>query len=73
LIAQADGTPSGANPTSSWQPGEIVADQVNLSLAPDAAAGAYRLLLGYYDPATGERVAVGAPDNVVLLAEVVVE
>lgn len=73
LIAQADGTPGGTNSTSSWQPGEIVADPVSLSIAPDAAAGVYRLLLGYYDPATGERAAVGAPDNVVLLAEINVE
>ncbi len=73
LIAQADGTPGEVNPTGSWQPGEVIADEVGLTLPPDAAPGVYRVLLGYYDPATGVRASIGAPDDALVLTEVAVK
>ena len=60
--AQADGEPLGASyPTSRWRPGErIVEPRAPPSLAP----GVYRVRAGWYDRATGERLALpGSADN----------
>jgi len=58
--AQADRVPhEGGYPTVWWQPGEIVADRVVLALpagAPNEAT--YRLIVGWYDPASGDRLGV---------------
>lgn len=57
LVAQADGEPGGgAWPTSSWVPGEFLADTHTLTVQPGAAAGPATLVVGLYDPLTGERV-----------------
>ena len=59
LAAQADSQPqSGRNPTSAWQPGEQVVEHVVLTISPAAKPGRYQLLLGFYDPANGSRLAV---------------
>jgi hypothetical protein len=78
MIAQHDSLPTGGlNPTWAWQPGEVIADQVTLTIGADAAPGAARLLLGFYDAAAGAvRVpafdVAGAPlpDAAIPLAEV---
>jgi hypothetical protein len=57
IIGQSDGEPdSGRAPTSSWLPGETITDRRNLTLRPDATAGPATLMVGLYDPSTGERV-----------------
>jgi hypothetical protein len=57
IIGQSDGEPgSGASPTSSWLPGEYLADRRTLRVRADAAAGPATLVVGLYDPATGVRV-----------------
>jgi hypothetical protein len=49
----------GGYPTIWWLPGEVVADRLTLDLPVDAPQGAeYRLIVGLYDPATGERLPV---------------
>ncbi|HEX9115329.1 MAG TPA: hypothetical protein VGA61_04620, partial [Anaerolineae bacterium] len=54
VIAGADALPQGgANPTWSWQPGEIVADQAVLAVPPDTPPGSYRLSVGLYDAQAG--------------------
>ncbi len=59
LAGQVDSTPgAGLNPTSSWVPGEIIVEDLDLPISPDAAPGTYSLLVGFYDPVTGERVLV---------------
>jgi hypothetical protein len=47
---------SGAYPTTGWLPGEYLADLHTVTIAPDALPGAYRIAVGLYDPATGERL-----------------
>jgi hypothetical protein len=73
-VAQADAVPAdGLAPTESWQPGEIISDK-HLLGAP--GPGRYRLLVGLYDPGTGERLpaldATGRPipENAVPLGDV---
>jgi uncharacterized membrane protein len=63
----------GAYPTTGWLPGEYLADQHMLTLAPDAPAGSYRLAVGLYDPVTGERLKTpDGADQVVLETPLVV-
>ncbi|MGD2205713.1 MAG: glycosyltransferase family 39 protein [Anaerolineae bacterium] len=69
IMAQADGPPgSGEYPTRGWLPGEYVTDPHVLQFPPDLPAGAYRLAVGLYDPATGvrlgERVSLDTPVEV---------
>ncbi|MCX7707023.1 MAG: hypothetical protein N2204_03335, partial [Anaerolineae bacterium] len=65
---QQDTMPSGGElPTSRWRPGQVVSDEYSVTLASDAPVGeGYRYWLGFYDLATGERLAVGTDDKVVL-------
>jgi hypothetical protein len=58
IVAQADSIPTlagGVAPTESRRKGEVIAD-THLLTVPDA--GSYRLLVGLYDPVTGERLPV---------------
>lgn len=58
---QHDGPPrAGTFPTSRWRPGDVVRDVHRLTLAADAPPGPYRLLVGMYRSATGERLRVTA-------------
>lgn len=55
--AQHDSEPhNGAAPTSTWPPGQIITDSHTLTIAPDAAPGAYHLLVGLYHGDTGQRL-----------------
>jgi 4-amino-4-deoxy-L-arabinose transferase-like glycosyltransferase len=57
--AQQDNPPGqGALPTSGWLQDEYVADPYRLVVTPETPAGAYRLEVGMYDPATGVRLPV---------------
>lgn len=59
LAAQQDSQPqAGAAPTSTWTPGEIVPDAYHLSFAPPAPGQSYRLVVGMYRPASGERLPI---------------
>lgn len=60
LLAQHDGLPSnGERPTSTWAPGEVVADLHTLTF-DTLAPGDYRLVVGLYDSSSGERLPVVA-------------
>jgi hypothetical protein len=48
----------GSYPTTQWQPGEKVTDQYTLTIPAGAPPGDHRLELGWYDPATQQRVEV---------------
>jgi hypothetical protein len=62
--AQRDARPcDGECPTNTWQPGEIVVDHYELSLAPDAPPGPYRLAVGLYLLETGDRAIVTGQDS----------
>jgi hypothetical protein len=65
-------------PTRWWAAGEVVSDPIRLSLS-GVPAGEYRLAVGVYDPATGDRLAAvdgqGSPlphDRLVLPTEITV-
>jgi hypothetical protein len=56
-IAQWDGAAGGDGyPSSRWQVGERIWQNVPLTIAADALPGEYRVIAGVYDPLTGERL-----------------
>lgn len=57
IVAQDDGPPGdGALPTSWWRPGDIIDDVHLVSLETPDSGG--RIIIGLYDPATLQRLAV---------------
>jgi uncharacterized membrane protein len=58
-VAQADAIPAwfGPMPTEGWQTG-LQPDAHRLELPADLAAGEYALVIGLYEPATGERLVI---------------
>jgi hypothetical protein len=69
-------------PASQWQPGRYPLTELPLQLPTDAPSGHYRLMVGFYDAATGARLplapevaadpAIDGP-NALLLAEINIE
>jgi hypothetical protein len=56
-LAQWDGNPClNTARTSLWPAGEPVRDHVLFRLPADLPGGEYRLLVGLYDPASGQRL-----------------
>jgi hypothetical protein len=73
LLAQHDGSPQGGYaPASSWIPGQTVSDGHSLSLPLDLPPGRYQLVVGLYDPLSGERLAVNGGGDSVFVREVIV-
>ncbi len=70
-VAQIDVQPlSGEYPTSRWQPGETVVDDMTVALPQDLPAGTYHLLVGLYRWDTLERLPVlhdATGENAVIL------
>jgi hypothetical protein len=52
---------AGRASTTTWLPGEVVADAYSLQLPEKLPAGAYRLIAGMYDAATGQRLPTSDP------------
>jgi hypothetical protein len=66
LVAQHDGVPAvGFRPTSSWQAGELIADDHWIELPADAALQDATLSVGLYRPADVTRLdrSDGSGDN----------
>jgi hypothetical protein len=64
LWGQKDNPPvDGFHPTNVWEAGEIVRDQYNLGISPDAPPGSYQIEVGMYLAETGERLPVLAKDG----------
>ncbi|GAB4457896.1 MAG: hypothetical protein Fur0044_51240 [Anaerolineae bacterium] len=60
-VAQKDSPPAGGRyPTSLWDTDEIISDELTLPLV-EIPPGRYTPVVGLYNLATGERLAV--PDN----------
>jgi 4-amino-4-deoxy-L-arabinose transferase-like glycosyltransferase len=55
-VAQAD----LPYPTSSWRAGRYATTDLPLTLPADTPAGTYRLVIGLYDPSSGQRLALRA-------------
>ena len=78
LHAQLDRRPVGGfRTTSTWQPGEEIADNYGLRLPSELIPGRYLLIAGLYLPASLDRLEVTAGDGVFLgdhafLGEVIV-
>lgn len=79
FIAGFDTQPlQGHYPTSLWQPGERVIQEINLTLPAELPSGSYRLVTGMYNLDTGRRLSAadkqGNPlaDNMVMLANVII-
>lgn len=77
VVAQVDSEPvGGSRPTTTWKPGEVVADPSGLPIPLGTPPGAYPLILAVYDATTGARLPVitaeGAGDHVRLGAVTVV-
>jgi 4-amino-4-deoxy-L-arabinose transferase-like glycosyltransferase len=86
---QADGNPlwaAGDHPpqygrsnTTAWPVGALLRDPYQLAIPENAPAGTYTVAVGFYDPASGERVEEVSPGNGLIgpgalrLFEVVVE
>jgi hypothetical protein len=57
LVAQHDGEPANwTRPTTGWLPGEFIRDERALHLPAELPAGTYRLVAGFYEPQTGQRL-----------------
>jgi hypothetical protein len=64
LLAQSDAPPQqGRYPTSIWAAGERVIDQKFVTIPYNAPTGEATLLVGVYDPATGERLPAWRADG----------
>ena len=71
IVAQHDGEPvGGLRPTTSWQPGEVIADRVGLLIPFGTPPGKTQIVAGLYDAQTGQRIipASGPADGRVPIA-----
>lgn len=69
--AQHDGPPvDGTYLTSTWVPGQVIADRHVLPIDPAAPPGEYELEVGLYRPGTGERLRSASGEDHVILARV---
>jgi mannosyltransferase len=68
LWGQQDSEPgNGSRPTTSWQPGSMIADTYGMVLSPGTAPQDLRLIVGLYDAETGARLRfAGGGDSVTL-------
>jgi hypothetical protein len=64
---------NGTFPTSQWQAGDLVRDPHTLDLPAEMPVGEYRLVAGFYDPATGTRLAAPGGQDAVELGTLRVE
>jgi len=64
LAAQADGYPLlGLSPFWLWEAGQTLLDARSLAWPADAPSGRYRIGVGVYDLASGERLPAFGPDG----------
>lgn len=57
IVGQSDSEPMGGNhPTSSWLPDEYITDQHTITVDSNALLGSAKLLVGFYDPVSGQRI-----------------
>jgi 4-amino-4-deoxy-L-arabinose transferase-like glycosyltransferase len=71
LWGQVDRVPrDGSYPTTAWPPNQTVADPYRVPIAPNAPAGKYKIEVGLYDTATGERLKLSDGSDSMILAEI---
>jgi len=77
IVAQHDGVPGNAEsraagggevPLTSWLAGEYIQDDLTLTLPADLPSGRYRLAVGMYDRASGQRLTTRDQQEEILLS-----
>lgn len=64
IVAQRDSEPvGGSRPTSGWETGEEISDNCGIMLPRALSSGEYQLVVGMYDPTSGERLPVYGRDG----------
>ncbi len=67
FYGQHDGAPNGgASPTSTWRPGDLIADEHVIRIPPEAAGRELAVRVGLYSLADGKRLATGSGDHLLL-------
>ncbi len=67
LVAQRDSEPvGGMRPTSGWGEGEEVMDNYGVVIPQGVPAGEYEIVVGMYDPESGERLPIMDEGGVVI-------
>ena len=67
IRGQGDGPPvSGFQPTTFWDPGEVIVDGHSVAIDANAVPGTYRLAVGLYLPSSGQRLEGSGGDRVLL-------
>ena len=68
IWGQKDAMPlNGARPTSSWEQGEVLEDQYEVTIDVDGPREGYAVYLGMYDAGTGVRLPVSGDGTAVIL------
>lgn len=71
LWGQVDAEPMGGlAPTTTWLPGEIIADSYRIPLDADAPAGRYTLVVGLYGLLDGGRLPVSGGGDAITLSDI---
>jgi hypothetical protein len=71
VLSQGDAPPlSGRWPTSLWLPDVTLDDPHTIPLPEDLVSGTYAILVGWYDPVTGERLHLPDGTGALLLTEI---
>jgi hypothetical protein len=80
IWGQRDNMPRGGTlPTICWVKGEIIVDEYDIPIQPDAPPGQYIIEVGMYQVETGQRLPIinqngqTIDDRVVLLEEITVQ
>jgi len=64
IVAQRDSEPvGGLRPTSGWGIGEKILDNYGIMLPKELPSGEYQLVVGMYDPTSGERLPIYGMDG----------
>jgi hypothetical protein len=68
-VAQAEDHQPGGDylPSTLWRPGAVIADNFTLPLPVNLAPGEYTMMAGFYDAATGQRIAEPLPVAIIRL------
>jgi len=66
VLAQHDSRPvGGSRPTTGWLVGEIIPDNHGVFIPWGMSPGEYQLVIGMYEPQTGERLSVASNGEVI--------
>jgi len=59
IWAQRDSIPQGGDfPTDAWMAGDVITDRYSILVPAETPPGDYLLIVGMYDPATGQRLPI---------------